>query len=85
MIFQGPYRTPDSETDVDFERVASATIRLQVDDAPDEPPRFSKSEALLNFPEGAGSTYLLTQRDEVFVIESYDPDVLLKGLFSLQI
>ena len=69
---------------MDFERIASATIRLQVDDAPDEPPRFSKSEALLNFPEGVDTTYLLTQRNEEFVIESYDPDVLLKGLFSLR-
>jgi len=84
VVFQGPYRTSDSGTDVDFERVASATIRLQVDDEPDQPPRFTKSEALLNFPEGVGTTYLLTQRNEEFVIESQDPDDLLKGLFSFK-
>ena len=44
----------------------------------------TKSEALLNFPEGVGTTYLLTQRNEEFVIESQDPDDLLKGLFSFK-
>ena len=78
----------------DTVREERASMRLTIQDAPDQPPQFSKQEFLLTVEEGTGRGRLTTQTGEglklkycpsygspdfsEFEVQSYDQDSLLK-------